>query len=167
INAIKYIEKKIPNIKFIFCGTGEKEYIASLENLIKDLNLEKKVLYMGYVPQNDILNYVALSNIALSPYKLHPNLNPVGSTKIFEYLLVPKPVIVADYSANREEFKDLVLFYRCSDYKSLGEKIFEVYENEEEFNKMAERAQEVLFKRYNPERNEEKLVGIYKNLLIK
>ncbi len=167
IRAVKYIEKKIPNIKFIFCGTGEKEYMASLQNLIKDLNLEKKVLYMGYVPQNDILNYVALSNIALSPYKLHPNLNPVGSTKIFEYLLVPKPVIVADYSANREEFKDLVLFYRCSDYKSLGEKIFEVYENEEEFNKMAERAQEVLFKRYNPERNEEKLVGIYKNLLIK
>jgi glycosyltransferase involved in cell wall biosynthesis len=167
IEAIKYIEKKISNIAFIFCGTGEREYIATLRNLIKDLNLEKKVLFMGYVPQEDVLNYVAVSNVSLSPYKIHPNLNPVGSTKVFEYLLVPKPVIVADYSGNREEFEDLGLFYKSSDHKSLGEKIFEVYENEEEFKKMARRAQEVIFKRYNPKKNEEKLLGIYKNLLIK
>jgi glycosyltransferase involved in cell wall biosynthesis len=167
IKAIKYIEEKVSNIAFIFCGSGEKEYIASIQNLIKDLNLEKKVLFMGYVPQGDVLNYVTISNVSLSPYKIHPNLNPIGSTKVFEYLLVPKPVIVADYPANREEFKDLVLFYKCSDYKSLGEKIFEVYKNEEEFKKMALRAQEVLFRRYNPKRNEEKLLGIYNNLLIK
>jgi len=167
IKAIKYIEEKVSNIAFIFCGSGEKEYIASIQNLIKDLNLEKKVLFMGYVPQDDVLNYVTISNVSLSPYKIHPNLNPIGSTKVFEYLLVPKPVIVADYPANREEFKDLVLFYKCSDYKSLGEKIFEVYKNEEEFKKMALRAQEVLFRRYNPKRNEENLLKIYRNLLIK
>ena len=167
IEAIKYIEEKITNIAFIFCGTGEREYITSLRNLIKDLNLEKKVLFMGYVPQDDVLNYVAVSNVSLSPYKIHLNLNPVGSTKIFEYLMVPKPVIVADYSANREEFKDMVLFYKCSDYRSLGEKIFEVYENEEKFKKMAHKAKEVIFKRYSPERNEKKLVEIYNNLIVK
>lgn len=121
---------------------------------------------MGYVPQDDVLNYVAVSNVSLSPYKIHLNLNPVGSTKIFEYLMVPKPVIVADYSANREEFKDLVLFYKSSDHKSLGEKIFEVYENEEKFKKMAHRAKEVIFKRYSPERNEKKLVEIYNDLIV-
>ncbi len=167
IKAIKYFEKKISNIAFIFCGTGEKEYITLLENLIEDLNLEKKVLFMGYVPQEDVLNFVAISNVALSPYMMHPNLNPVGSTKVFEYLLLPKPVIVADYPANRREFRDLVLYYKSGDYKSLGEKIFEVHENEEKFIKMANRAQAVLFKRYNPKRNEEKLLETYKNLLIK
>lgn len=166
IKAIKFVEKRVPNIAFIFCGTGEKEYVASLQNLIKDLNLEKKVLYMGYVPQEEVLNYVAVSNVSLSPYKIHPNLNPVGSTKVFEYLLIPKPIIVADYPANRKEFKDLVLFYKCSDHKSLGEKIFEVYRNEEKFKKMAYKAQDVLFKRYDPKRNEKRFVEIYRGLSI-
>jgi glycosyltransferase involved in cell wall biosynthesis len=167
IKAIKYAEKKIPNIAFIFCGTGEKEYITFLENLIEDLNLEKKVLFMGYIPQEDVLNYVAISNVALSPYMIHPNLNPVSSTKVFEYLLIPKPVIIAGYPANRREFGDLVLYYKSGDYRSLGEKIFEVYENQEKFMKMAQRARTVLFKRYDPKQNEEKLVEIYKNFLIK
>ncbi|UCG69063.1 MAG: glycosyltransferase family 4 protein [Thermoplasmata archaeon] len=167
IKAIKYVEKKVPNISFIFCGTGEKKYIVSLQNLIADLNLEKKVLFVGYVPQDDVLSYVAISNVSLCPYKFNPNLDVVLSTKVFEYLLIPKPVIVPNFSAMGKEFKDLVLFYRSGDYKSLGEKILEVYENEKEYNEMALRAQEVLFKRYSPKENEEKLVEIYENLLVK
>jgi glycosyltransferase involved in cell wall biosynthesis len=167
IKAIKYVEKKVPNITFIFCGTGEKEYVESIQNLIEELNLQKKVLFLGYVPQHDVLNYVAVSKVTLNPYKIHPNLNPVGSTKVFEYLLIPKPVIVADYPANRDEFQDMVLFYKSSDYKSLGEKIFEVYGNEEHFKKMALLAQEVLFKKYDIEKNENKIIKIYKDLIIK
>ena len=167
IKSIKYVEKKVSNISFIFCGTGEKGYIVTLQNLIADLNLEEKVLFIGYVPQDDVLSYVALSNVSLCPYKFNLNLDVVLSTKVFEYLLIPKPVIVANFSAMRKEFKDLVLFYRSGDYKSLGEKILEVYENEEELKKMALRAQEVLFKRYDPKRNEERLVEIYRNLIVK
>jgi glycosyltransferase involved in cell wall biosynthesis len=165
IKAIKYVEKKIPSIALVFCGTGEKEYVMSIKRLIVDLDLQKKVVYMGQIPQDDVLNYAALSNVTLNPYKIHLNLNPVGSTKIFEYLLVPKPVITADYPANRKEFNDLVLFYKSSDYRSLGDKIFEVYENEEEFKEMAERAQDILFKRYDPQKNKEKLIGIYRTLI--
>jgi glycosyltransferase involved in cell wall biosynthesis len=81
--------------------------------------------------------------------------------------MIPKPVIVADFPANRKELEDLVLFYRSSDYENLGQKIMEVHENEVECNKMAQRAQEVLFKRYDLKRNEEILVEIYENLIFK
>jgi glycosyltransferase involved in cell wall biosynthesis len=165
IRAIKYAEKKIPNIAFVFCGVGEEEYISSIKRLVEELTLQKKAIFMGFVPQDDVLNYIAISNVALNPYKLHLNLNPVGSTKIFEYLLIPKPVIVVDYPGNRVEFEDLVLFYKSSDHRSLGDKIIEVYEHEERFKKMAEDAQKFLFKKYDPEKNEQKLVGIYKKLI--
>jgi glycosyltransferase involved in cell wall biosynthesis len=166
IRAIKNIENKIPNIAFIFCGAGEKEYVDFLRKLIDDLDLSKKVLFLGYVPQDDVLNYIAISNVTLSPYKLHPNLDPVSSTKVFEYLMIPKPVIVADFPANRKELENLVLFYKSSDYESLAQKILEVHDNEDKYNKMAQTAQEVLFKRYDLKRNEEELVNIYTNLIF-
>lgn len=171
VKAIKYIEEKVPKVKFIFCGTGEQKYIASLQKLISDLNLEEKVIMRGYVPQEYILNYIELSNVSICPYRHYPKLEDVldgvSSTKIFEYLLVPKPVIFADSSVNRKELENLVLFYKSGDYRSLGDRILEVYENEKEFKKMALRAQEDLFKRYDPESNERKIVEIYENLLMK
>jgi glycosyltransferase involved in cell wall biosynthesis len=167
IKAIKHEENIIPNIAFIFCGAGEKEYIASLRELIEDLNLKKKVLFLGHVPQDDVMNYIAISNVTLSPYKLHPNLDPVSSTKVFEYLMIPKPVIVADFPANRKELENIVLFYKSSDYESLGQKILEVHDNEDKYNKMAQRAQDVIFKRYDLKRNEKELVNIYANLIFK
>lgn len=165
IQAIDHIKKRIPNIFFIFCGTGDIEYIKSLKNLISDLNLKENVMFMGYIPQYDVLNYVSISNVSLSPYTFHPNQDPVSSTKVFEYFLVPKPVIVPDYPANRNEFQDMVLFYKSSDFKSLSGKIFEVYDNEEKYKKMAEKAQKILFKRYDPQKNEDKLIDVYKYLL--
>jgi glycosyltransferase involved in cell wall biosynthesis len=165
IKAIKYVEDRIPNIAFIFCGTGEKHYLSSLMQLIVELNLQKKVIYMGYVPQDDVLNYVHISNVTLNPYKIHLNLNPVGSTKIFEYLMIPKPVIVPDYPGNRDEFKDLVIYYRSSDYKSMGDRILEVYRNEEKYRHMAKRAQGIIFKKYDPEKNEQNILKIYSRLI--
>ncbi|UCE37903.1 MAG: glycosyltransferase family 4 protein [Thermoplasmata archaeon] len=171
IKAMKYIEVKIPNIKFVICGTGGDEYVASLHDLIKDLNLEKKVLFVGYVPQDDVLNYIDLSDVAICPYRFYPKLGDVldgvSSTKVFEYLLVPKPVIVSNTSATNEEFKDLVSFYESGDHKNLGDRLYEVYKNGDEFNKMAKKAQEVLFKRYDPEKNEQKFLEIYKNLITR
>jgi glycosyltransferase involved in cell wall biosynthesis len=167
IRAIKYVEERIPDIAFVFCGVGESDYVSSIKRLIVELGLQRKVIFMGYVPQDDVLNYVALSSVTLSPYKIHPNLNPTGSTKVFEYLLIPKPVIVVDYPANKEEFGDLVLYYKSSDFRSLGEKIIEVHDNQKKSIEMAEKAQKILFKRYDPVKNEQNLVNIYRKLVKK
>jgi glycosyltransferase involved in cell wall biosynthesis len=59
------------------------------------------------------------------------------------------------------------LFYKSSDHESLGDRIVEVYENEDKFIKMAQRAQDVLFNKYDPEKNEQGLVNLYNNLIRK
>jgi glycosyltransferase involved in cell wall biosynthesis len=165
MKAIKYVEDRIPNICFIYCGVGEKKYLSYLTNLTKELCLDKKVFPIGFVPQEELLSYVAESNVAICPYKFNHNLDVVLATKVFEYLLVPKPVIVADFSAMKVEFKDLVLFYKSSNHEDLGKKIHEVYVNEGQFKEMAMKAQEVLFKKYNPVDNEKRLILAYRNLI--
>jgi glycosyltransferase involved in cell wall biosynthesis len=165
IRAIKYLEERIPNIALIICGTGEKEYVTSLVNLTSHLNLREKVLFLGFVPQDDVLNYMALSDVVLSPYKIHPNMDAVSSTKVFEYLLIPRFVIVADYPNNRQELSDMVLFYKSSDHRSLAESIQKVFDNPEEYQRMAERAQRIIFERYDSDRNEENLLSLYRDLI--
>jgi glycosyltransferase involved in cell wall biosynthesis len=169
IKAIKHLEDRVPNIKFILCGSGEEDYTASLEDLIKKLNLKEKVLLVGQVPHDDVLNYINISNVTLVPYKHYPKLETVldgvSSTKVFEYLLIPKPVISSDLSTTQKEFAGLISFYKHGDFTDLGERLYEVYQHEDEFIEMARRAKEKLFERYDPDRNEQNLVDLYKDLL--
>lgn len=169
IKAVKSVEDRIPEIVFVYCGTGEDDYILSLDELTRKLGLEKKVRYLGYVPQRDVLNFVEISDVALCPYRYYPKLaevlDGVSSTKVFEYLLVPRPVIVSDIPAWRREFKDMVLFYESGNPEDLGNAIFRMYENREMFSGMAQRAREALFERYDPAANEQKIIKVYSHLL--
>jgi glycosyltransferase involved in cell wall biosynthesis len=169
IRAVKSVEIRIPEIVFVLCGSGEEDYITSLRELTRELGLEKKVRYLGYVPQSDVLNFVEMSDVALCPYKYYPKLaevlDGVSSTKVFEYLLVPRPVIVSDIPAWRREFQDMVLFYESGKPEGLGHAIYQMYENREVFDDMAQRAREALFERYDPEANEQKIIKVYSHLL--
>jgi glycosyltransferase involved in cell wall biosynthesis len=165
LRAIAYSKKRIPHLFLIIGGSGERDYLAMINKIIAEYDLKKNVISLDFVPLELILNYTRISNVAICPYRYNPNLDVVLSTKVFEYLLVPKPVIVAELSLMSKEFKDMVLFYKSSDHESLGDRIVEVYENEDKFIKMAQRAQDVLFKKYDPEKNEQGLVDLYKNLI--
>ncbi len=167
LKAIKYVEDRIPNVKLLICGTGQEDYINFVNRTIMELKLDEKVLNIGLVPLEDILNYVELADVAISPYKPNPNADAAFSTKVFEYLLVPKPVILSDLKLMSKELRDMVIFYDNGDPNSLGTRILEVHDNEEQYKEMAINAKRIMFERFDPKGNDEKLVEIYKNLLIK
>ena len=59
INAISLIVKKIPQIKYVIAGSGEKRYEKNLKVLVSNLKLEKNVLFLGYIDEekkNDLYN---------------------------------------------------------------------------------------------------------------
>lgn len=58
--------KKLPeNIKFIIAGIGPDK--QKLENLIQELSLEKRVIFLGQISHNDLPNYLKASDIFIRP----------------------------------------------------------------------------------------------------
>jgi glycosyltransferase involved in cell wall biosynthesis len=53
ITALPAILKKIPNLSLIITG-GETDYTQDLKNLVKQLSLEKKVIFLGLVKEKDL-----------------------------------------------------------------------------------------------------------------
>ena len=59
IKAISLIVKKIPQIKYVIAGSGEKSYEKDLKRLVSKLNLEKNIFFLGYIDEekkNDLYN---------------------------------------------------------------------------------------------------------------
>ncbi len=59
IKAISLIVKKIPQIKYVIAGSGEKRYEDYLKQLVSKLKLDKNVFFLGYIEEekkNDLYN---------------------------------------------------------------------------------------------------------------
>jgi len=59
IKAISLIIKKIPQIKYVIAGSGEKRYEEDLKRLVSKLKLDKNVFFIGYIDEdkkNDLYN---------------------------------------------------------------------------------------------------------------
>lgn len=133
LHAMPKIIKKIPDIKVEIIGGGE-EY-ENLRRLARDLQLEKSVLFHGWINSREKLEHL-LSDAAvgLAPF----NTNIIGDrvrnsdpAKLKDYALLGIPFIVTDAIANPKEVREmkygLVIKY---DKDQLANAVIKLLQNE-------------------------------------
>ena len=83
-------------LHFLFVGAGQ--YFNEVKQLIEGSAASEHVTFLGVVPQSETPQYLAISDIFLSPHVPNPDGSRFfGSpTKLFEYMAMAKPVIASD-----------------------------------------------------------------------
>lgn len=100
IESMPYLIKKFPNIKLTIVGMGK--YEGALKNLIKELNINKHIDFIGFIPSfKKLTDTIASKSIALAPYKPTPGSFSFYSdpSKIKLYMCCGLPVITTDVTA--------------------------------------------------------------------
>ena len=95
--SLPEIVKKYPKSSLTIIGTGPEE--KKLKKMVKDLGIEKKVTFTGYVKEYKYVErMIARCGIAVAPYVPDPNsftfFSDVGKVKI--YLACGLPVLITD-----------------------------------------------------------------------
>ena len=105
IRAFKIIKDKLPNHILVIGGRRTPEfqlYEKSLLNTIAELNLQKKVFYLGEIGEEEVNVLFEISDIALFPY--HPAI--YGSGAFSFALQYEKPSIVTSIDTFKEILGD-------------------------------------------------------------
>lgn len=89
LGAIKPVLKKMPNTKFVVAGEGWHR--NELERITKELKIEEKVLFTGYLPEEDFLAYFNVADILVVP----STYEPFGIVAL-EGMATNTPIIVSD-----------------------------------------------------------------------
>ncbi|WP_048190968.1 glycosyltransferase [Methanobacterium sp. SMA-27] len=90
--ALELAKGKYKNVKLLIVGDGD--VYDDLQNIVKEHNLEDKVLLVGRKDYNEIPEYIAVSDICILP--AYPNeeiMQDIVPIKIYEYMAMSKPVI--------------------------------------------------------------------------
>ncbi|MBA7608748.1 hypothetical protein ES703_15930 [subsurface metagenome] len=96
IEAMVGVAKKFPDIMLLIAGGSLAFDADDACKLINQHGLEKNSIYLGTIPETDIIDLLAASDILVMP-KLDDPINHAGlSTKLAEYLASGKAVIASN-----------------------------------------------------------------------
>jgi glycosyltransferase involved in cell wall biosynthesis len=93
IDAMPTILGRIPDARLLIVGDGPSRGV--LEQRVRAARLEAYVTFAGYQPFARLPSYITLSAAGLIPHISTPHIETTMPNKIFQYMLLGRPVVVS------------------------------------------------------------------------
>jgi len=160
LKAIAKLIQKYPDIIYLIIGEGEEK--KKLKKLVSELNLQDRVIFIGEVSHYKVMEYMASCDIFSLPSR-----NEGFGVVYLEAMAQSKPVI----GCQGEGIEDFVennktgLLVKQRDVNSLVVAIDYLLSNPDEARAMGGRARKLVLKNYTWEKNAEKTIKNYKEIL--
>jgi glycosyltransferase involved in cell wall biosynthesis len=164
IKATALLKNKIDTLKLVIVGKNSSDPV--LKKLVKDLQIESYVDFLGWKDQSLFQSYILASDICISP--LHRNLHhdTTYANKIFQYMSLAKPILVSDAIA-QQKLVDKVnagLVHKERDVKDFTHKILALYNSKPLRIELGAKGKEFVQNEFSWEETSKKLINLYDNL---
>jgi len=138
-------------------GDGEVEYIQRLKQLANDLNIDKKIDWVGWI--NGEAKYQLLANADLFTLTSH---NENFAMVVIESLAVGTPVFLSDRVGLSDYVQVQQLGWICPlEVNKIREYLQEIYTEKEVLSEIRARSAEQIYKDFSAKRIAERYVEVY------
>jgi glycosyltransferase involved in cell wall biosynthesis len=166
IESLPLLRDSVPGLKFVFAGQFTSKYYNPLK-YIEKLGVSDMTEYLGWKPLSILPSYIAASNVCIHvPPATSLEVNSTVSTKIYQYIMMRKPVIVGSAVMMRQFVEDnmIGLSSKDSDPEDLAEKIKLMFNNPDLLKQFSENAGKIA-SQYSWEETSKPLIESYNNLI--
>jgi len=163
IEAMPAILKEIPNARLLLVGDGPIK--PSLEKMVTELSLDDKVTFVEWQPFDKVPSFIAASTVCLVPHHSNPHTEATSPHKLFQYMLMGKPVVVSTCKPLRrvvEETGSGVVF-EAGNSHALAQAVIQL-KDENLRRQLGEAGRRAVLEKYNWERTSKELVRMYEQL---
>lgn len=160
LKALARLQSKYPDVRYIIAGTGPCE--NKLRHLAASLQVADRVHFKGFVPNDELPSVLASCDVFVLP-----SWDEAFGVVYLEAMANGKPVI----GCQGEGIEDFVrhgetgLLVKPRDVDSLVEALDFLLSHPEEAQAMGERARKVVLENYTWEKNAEKTIQVYREVL--
>jgi len=126
IKAIDKLKSKMPNLKLLIVGDGDLR--SDYEKLVKDLNIEDKVVFAGKIGDDELPDYYNLGDVFAFPSLTRSEAFGLVS---LEAMACAKPIIVSNLPGPRILVEGNGLMVKVNDINDLAEKIKYIFKDKQ------------------------------------
>lgn len=139
VRAMALLRDKIPSLQLHLVGDGPDR--AMLQAMVKDLNLEDRVIFRGMLPLEKVAEVMANVDLGVVPKRTNSFGNEAFSTKIPEFMAMGVPVAASRTQIDQYYFNDeMIQFFESDNPEDLAEKIVLLIRNQDRRNSLCEHA---------------------------
>lgn len=156
IKALQYLPE---NVKFLILGEGEEK--EKLKNLVRELKVENKVEFLGFIDHSEMMKYFEKADIFI-----RPSLSEGMGNSFIEAMAAGIPVIATSVGGIPDFLHDgeTGLFCEVNNPRSIAGKVKIYLENNELRKKIIKNAREMVIKNYDWNLIAEKMRNIFNKL---
>ena len=161
LNAAKIVCLVDKEIKFVIIGEGPLK--TDLIELVKNNNIEKNVIFMGFIPYDKTPEYLAASDLFVHT----SNVESMGRV-ILEAEASGKPIIATNIGGIPEAVNEnSALLIPPKNPKLLAESILNLLKDEKKTRLMGNEGRKIVLEKFEFWKQEEKLISFYEQVLHK
>lgn len=123
IDAISLLQKESIELHALLYTHTETPYLKEIQAYIRKLSLEEIVQFCGYLQPESVLANLRASSLGIVTYVLSPLTEIALPNKVFEYIAVNCPIVVADLPTLKTLLNDAAYYYTPGNPSSLSEAI--------------------------------------------
>lgn len=131
ILALKEIKTKLPNVKLVLSGRIIKPYDPF--KTAKENSVIESMEFLGWIDEKLIPSYIYASKICFFvPPSDRDEINKTIPTKIYQYAVMGKPIIVSDATMMKDfvESNGLGISIPANDHHAFSDAVFKIYNNQ-------------------------------------
>jgi glycosyltransferase involved in cell wall biosynthesis len=164
VAAIPMVQSSIPQVRLVLVGDGANR--SSLEAMSERLGVADKISFDGWQPPAKIPAYLGASDVCLIPHVKTEHTDNTIPHKLFQYMLLGKPIITSDCAPLKRILHDSETgrAYPSGDSSALAEVIKEMYQAPQQMTVMGNKGKESVISTYNWEATAGNLVDLYNTM---
>ena len=122
MRAVALAKERVPGIEFRFMGGGS--HLARVLALSKELGVEDRVHYLGFVPFDQMVEEILLADVCVVAVEKNPYSVLVHTNKMFEYIALEKPVVLSRLDAVAAFLPDdAALYFEPGNHQDLARQL--------------------------------------------
>ncbi len=164
IKALGQLRDNIEGIRLVVLGNGD--YKSEIVSLTRELELEKHVEFIDWVPYEKLIEWISKADIGLVPFIIDGYTDLMLPNKLFEYVGLSVPVVSARTKAIRDYYNEGCLaFFEPGNENDLARAVVDLYQDPAKRKELSKNAKELYETHHRWGIMKERYVGVYRRLL--
>lgn len=169
IHSATLAGKSIPDFKLLIVGIQNPKQQQQIMKIAEKANAINYLELVDWVPSNKVNSYIAASKVCLVPHNNFEHTNTTVPHKLFQYMIIKKPVIVSSCTPLKRIVEDTGsgLVFNANNSESLADCFVKLYEDGDEIaKKYGENGHDAALGKYSWKNDSERLVTMYKDFAL-